>query len=308
MSEGKKKGVLLLAFGGADAIENVAPFVKNVLKGRPVSDETVKHAEKRYALIGGSSPLLKITLAEADALKVELASLGLDTEVYVGMRFWHPYIKETVRDMWMDGVEDALAVIMAPHTSRVATGGYLADIEEARKTTAGVPEVRYASTWHTHPLFIEAIKDNIDAALKTLPLDKKTLLLFTAHSLPAPALAGDSYVGKINETIEAVTKGANLPEHRLAYQSKGGGPVEWLGPAAEDEIEKAAKDGFGSILIVPVGFVSDHVETLYDIDILFKDIALKAGLNFARSLSLNTSPKFIKMLADVVLNNIKGSA
>ena len=292
-----KKGVLLLAFGGADSIEDVEPFVKNVLKGRPVTPEVVEKAKERYRLIGGSSPLLKITQAQAVSIKTILAEDDVTPEFFIGMRFWHPYIKDTLKEMKDSGITEAVAIIMAPHSSRASTGGYVSDIEEALKETGGVPKIEFVEGWHTHPLYIEALLEKIEEALKGAGDGIRTI--FTAHSLPLPSLAGDPYVEKLNATIDCVVKKKPL-DWKLAFQSKGGGAAPWLGPGAEEVIKEAKEAGKKGVLIVPLGFVADHVETLYDIDILFKKTAIEAGLGFLRAASLNDSGKFISMLAEVI--------
>ncbi|MFZ3072255.1 MAG: ferrochelatase [Thermodesulfobacteriota bacterium] len=299
-----KKGVLLLAFGGADSIEDVEPFVKNVLKGRPVSSEAVEKAKTRYRLIGGSSPLLKITKAQASSIKNILADpssgwvpRGSEPDFFIGMRFWRPYIKDVVKEMKDAGIIDAVAIIMAPHSSRASTGGYITDIEAALKETGGVPNIEFVESWHTHPLYIDALLEKIEEALKH---DGEGILtIFTAHSLPVSSLSGDPYLEKLNATIAEVVKKKPL-EWKLAFQSKGGGQMPWLGPGAEEVIKEAKEAGKKGVLIVPLGFVADHVETLYDIDILFKKTAIEAGLKFLRAASLNDSEKFTSMLADVI--------
>ncbi|MEE9613991.1 MAG: ferrochelatase [Thermodesulfobacteriota bacterium] len=300
---GKTKGVLLLAFGGAESLEDVEPFLKNILKGRPVTPEMVEKARERYRKIGGGSPLLEITRAQAAALESRLNEGGRDNyRVYVGMRFWHPYIKEAVREMWGDGIEEAVAIVMAPHSSRAATGGYLYDLDAALKTTAGVPEMSFPEDWHTHPAYIDAVAEKMEEAIEEFPEKPKKeglLVIFSAHSLPLSMLKGDPYLKKLEGTIEELIKQVPLP-YRLAYQSKSGGPVEWLGPEVEEVIAKAKGEGRKGVLVVPLSFVSDHVETLYDIDVVFKEAAEACGLSFFRSGSLNTSPRFIELLAGLV--------
>jgi ferrochelatase len=299
-SDRKPKGVLLLAFGTADSIDNIEPFLKNVLKGRPVTPEMVERTRDRYLKIGGASPLLEITRLQAEAIERELNVKGNGFRVYVGMRYWHPYIKQTVREMWADGIEVAVAVIMAPHPSRASTGGYMYDVEAALKGTGGVPEISYLRDWHTHPFFIETIIDRMEEAFSALPRKHDVLTIFSAHSLPVQTLKGDPYLKKLEETIKELTKRTGDIDRRLAFQSKGGGPVEWLGPPVEEVIEEAKALGKKGVLVVPMGFVSDHVETLYDIDIVFKEKAESLGLEFKRTASLNTSEKFIKGLAELV--------
>lgn len=296
----RPKGVLLLAFGTADSLETIEPFLKNVLKGRPVTEEMVRRARERYGRIGGRSPLLDITGDQARALETELNKNGKQYAVYVGMRYWHPYIKDTIREMWADNIEEATAIIMAAHSSRAATGGYRYDVEDALKTTGGIPELHYLRDWHTHPLYVETLAENIIGALPGLPPREKVLTIFSAHSLPVPTSSGDPYVEKLKETIEEVIKRTGRMDHRLAFQSKGGGQMEWLGPEVETVMEEAKGAGKEGVLLVPLGFVSDHVETLYDIDVVFKEKAASLGLEFVRTVSLNTTDKFINLLAGLV--------
>jgi ferrochelatase len=251
----KVKGVLLLAFGTADSIDNIEPFLKNILKGRPVTEGMVAKVRDRYTRIGGASPLLNITRAQAEALERELKGRARGYAVYVGMRYWHPYIKHAVREMWADDIEQAVAVIMAPHPSRASTGGYKYDVEAALKSTGGVPEIRYLRDWHTHPLFIETLTDHMEEAFRSLPPKHELLTIFSAHSLPVSTLAGDPYLKKLEETIKEVLKRIEGLDHRLAFQSKGGGaggPVEWLGPEVEEVIEEAKTLGKKGVLVVPL--------------------------------------------------------
>ncbi len=295
----RKKAVLLLAFGGAGSLDEVEPFIRNVLKGRPLTPELLKSAKERYRLIGGRSPLLDITNSQAEALERLLRERGRALRVYVGMRYWRPYIRETIERMKRDAVDEALAIIMAPHSSNASTGGYVKAVKEALESTGGRPVVRFPGPWHTHPLFIEALTENIEAALRVHGPEKRTLVIFSAHSLPEPTLKGDPYVERLKETIEEVTKRVKT-DWRLAFQSRGSGPVKWIGPSVEEVMEEAKSEGMEAVVVVPLGFVSDHVETLYDIDILFKSKAQELGLAFSRAPSLNSSEKFIKMLAEVV--------
>src|SRR5574340_64979 len=198
MSDKTPKGALLLAFGGADSIDSVEPFIRNVLKGRPLTEELIEKTRERYRLIGGSSPLLSITEAQAKAVGGILGREGGLYKVYVGMRYWHPFIKDTIGDMLSDGIKEAAAVIMAPFSSRVATGGYLTDVTEALKDCADL-KIGYAADWHRDPLFIDAVVENLKIELDTFSSPGDALVIFSNHSLPEAALVGDPYVQKITE-------------------------------------------------------------------------------------------------------------
>ena len=299
VSEKTKRAVLLLAFGGPESMESVEPFVKNVLKGRPVGEEILNKAKERYRLIGGKSPLLDITNAQARALEERLRKNGFDYKVYVGMRYWDPFIRETVRKMNGDGVQEAAAIVMSPFSTIVATGGYEKEVDEARKELGGGPRMEYLADWHINPAFLDIIIERLKAELKAFKDPAECLVIFSNHSLPLMAIEGDPYEMKIRQTVDEITR--RLPvDHRIAFQSAGSGPREWLGPRTEDVIPEARAMGKKGVIVVPLGFVADHVETLYDIDILFKDIAAKNGLAFRRTPSINTDEKFTGLIAGIV--------
>ena len=304
MSKAQKTGILLLAFGGADSLDDVEPFLKNILKDRPVSPELVKATKERYTLIGGSSPLLKITEDVAQELNFSLLnSTGEDYRVYVGMRHWNPYIKDTLKQMQDDGIEKVIAIIMTPYATKASAGGYYEEVDNALKELGSSMEVEYVKPWHTHPRYIEALLQIINSAQMPYQgiLDKgKIMMIFSAHSLPVDILEGDPYVDMIKETIEILTGKLTVFDDRLAYQSKGGGPVEWIGPSVEELIDEAGQNDMEGLLVVPIGFVSDHVETLYDIDILFKERAESQDLIFSRAQSHNSSDKFVLLMSEIV--------
>ncbi len=307
MSE--KKGVLLLAFGGADKMENVEPFIKKVMEGRPMSPDLIEFAKERYELIGGSSPLRSITEAQAKALEEELNKDGDNYEVFVGMLNWDPSIKVAVQEMADKGIKNAIAIVMAPHSSPASTGGYNRAVAEALVEVDNAPEVKFSEHWHTHPLLIDEIVDRMKAGIvELMSRDMKRaeiLTVFTAHSLPKSVALGDAYESMVKETIVAVEGGIGV-EYRLAFQSKGQ-RGEWLGPEVENLYVEARALARKGLLVVPIGFVADHVETLYDIDIKYKDEAERQGLEFYRTPSLNTCERFILTLADVVRRQTVGA-
>lgn len=309
----KNSAVLFLAFGGPESLDDVKPFVMNVLasRGRTPAQAQIDGIIERYKLIGGRSPLLEITRSQALALEAVAREAGNPVKVYVGMRHWHPFIKDTLDEIRNDGVEKVLALPLAPHNSQAVIGGY---VEAVKKVLNGMEtrvDVSYVKSWHTHPLFLEALKEKIIEALSGFSgEDRKNIqLIFSVHSLPLRLVQDDPYVEQVKETIDGVLKLIDQTEKpvqwHLAYQSKGGGPGEWLGPDIESVLKTLAERGDKNVLLVPVGFVSDHVEILYDIDILAKEAANSLGINFRRTLSLNDSSKFIEALFTIVSENLQ---
>jgi len=303
MSEAKvTKGVLLLAFGGADSIDSVEPFVKNILKGRQVAPEFIEEMKERYEAIGGRSPLLEITKGQAAALEEKLNARG-DGEVYkvfVGMLNWAPFITEAITEIQSAGLREVQAIVMAPYAIPATMDNYKKAVAEAIEDNGKPLKVDYIENWHCHPLLIEAIVENLKDELKVFDEPKHAHLVFTAHSLPVVALKGDTYQRLVRETVFAVTHYVNY-EFRVAYQSKGRNG-EWLGPEVEEIVIECSAYGKEGLIVIPLGFVSDNVETLFDLDTNIKKMAEGMGLRYGRTAGLNTNPKFIEMLAHIVCN------
>ncbi len=299
-------GVLLLAFGGPTRAEEIRPFLANVLRGRehavPTSriDEVVRH----YEAIGGRSPLNDLTFRQAHKLEATLAVTGPALRVYVGMRNWEPYLTDTLARMAGDGVRHAVGVILSPHASEASRERYLEEVEAARAALgARAPEVRWVGAWHTHPCFVTAVADAVTAALVTLPAARRAAapLVFTAHSVPVAMAARAPYVAEITASARAVAERLGRTRWQVAYQSRSGSPHEpWLEPDVNDALRALAADGARDVVVVPVGFVCDHVEVLYDLDVAARATARAAGLGFARASTVNDHPLFIQMLAEVV--------
>ncbi len=301
------KAVLILAFGGPRSLDEVEPFIKKVFRGREVPEALIEGARKRYAAIGGGSPLGAITAKQAELMEEGLKKRGEDVRVYTAMLNWYPSIEETIERIARSGIERVYALVMSSHTSPVATGGYRMAVEEAIRRLDTAMDVVFVECWHTHPLYIEAMKEKIEDALDGVSEDEKTLLVFTAHSLPEEVAKGDPYVRRLRETVEALSSRMRLPPARLAFQSRGQ-RGRWLGPQAEEVIEEAAGEGIERVCLVPLGFVADHLETLYDIDIALKGLAESLGMRFVRAASLNTSDRFIEAVVDVIWRKIRISS
>jgi ferrochelatase len=297
-------GVLLMAYGGPNSLDDIEPYLLDVRGGRLTPPELVAEIRHHYALIGGRSPLLERTQAQAAALQ---DALGKEYRVYVGMRHWHPYIKETVAQVAADGVERLVAIAMAPHYSAMSVGAYMNRLREAREALAPALRVRAVLSWKTHPLFLDALADKTRCALDRFPaaVRPSVEVIFSAHSLPARIVQEqDPYPQELHETVAGVIKRVGPIAHQFAYQSAGSTRETWLGPEVGETIAQLAAQGKRNIVVQPVGFVCDHVEILYDIDIVYQQKAAQLGVHLERAESLNESPKLIAALVDLVRQNV----
>lgn len=287
-----KHAVLLLAHGSPERVEDIPEFLRNITGGRGLPDAVVKEVQHRYGLIG-SSPLTRITLQQAAAVERELC-----LRTYVGMRNWMPFTSSAIGQMEADGVERAVAICLAPHNSRTSVGLY--------RRALGEPPfpIDFVESWHDHPLLIKAFAEKLipgweqacTAAASKLPI------IFTAHSVPKRTIdEGDPYECQTVHTAQLVAAEAGLQAEicKFAFQSQGMSGGEWLGPTVEDTILELKKDGHTGIFIQPIGFVCDHVEILYDIDIAFKKFAQDHDMDLWRAESLNDSVTFAKAVADL---------
>ena len=302
------RALLLLAFGGPRSPDEVEPFLTLLFRGKKPSSEQLERVKERYRLIGGGSPLPEITFNQAKALEKSLDSKGYLFKSCVGMRYGHPLIEETVKEILQDGITEIIALPMAPFQSRASTGAYIEEVTRVKKNLDEEISLSFIVGWHLHPLFLESVQEKVEEGLRQFTLEdgKKVHLIFTAHSLPISLVENEPYVKDIEETIREVLKKIKpLPWH-IAFQSRGLGPEEWLGPDVESVLSDLSKQKVHEVLIVPIGFVSDHIEILYDIDIFFQEKAKSLGMLLKRSPSLNYSGKFIEALAKIVEEHIKG--
>jgi ferrochelatase len=302
------KAILLLAFGGPRSLDEVEPFLTRLFRGRKPSPEQLERVKERYRLIGGYSPLPEITLKQAKALESSLDAKGYSFKSYVGMRYGYPLIEETLKEILEDGIHEVIALPMAPFRSRASTGAYVEEVNQAQKNMGEKIDISFVEGWHRHPLFLEAIREKIEEGLIQFTAEerKRVHLIFSAHSLPKSLVENEPYVQDMEESVRAVLKKTEPLPWRLAFQSRGMGPEEWLGPDVESVLEELSKKKIQEILIVPIGFVSDHIEILYDIDILYQNRARLLGMLLKRAPSLNTSKRFIEALAAIVGEHIKG--
>jgi ferrochelatase len=300
----KPIAVLLMAMGGPDCLENVEPFLLDVRGGRPTSPELIAEITARYRATGGKSPAVGITFDVAKKLESRLNESGSGRyRTYVGLRHWHPFIKDTVAQIVRDDPEHIIGFCMAPQQSSMTTGAYRKKVEEAQALLNDHHPVTYVGTWNRHPKLITAIVGNIKEGLdKFAPSVRADVtVLFTAHSLPQRIMATqDAYPDEVRGTVAAVTALLASQPTTFAYQSQGRSPEPWLGPTVESAIEDLARAGKRQVLVAPIGFLCDHVETLFDIDIELKQLAAGRGIQLERMAMLNDSPAFIETLLDVI--------
>lgn len=301
------KALLLLAFGGPRSLDEVEPFLTRLMRGRKPSPEQLERIKERYRLIGGFSPLPEITQRQAKALEERLKGRGYPFKSYVGMRYGHPLIEETLREILRDRIQEVIAIPMAPFQSRVSTGAYIEEGNRVKNILGESLEIAFITGWYSHPLFIKAIQEKVqEGAMQFAPEERgKIHLLFTAHSLPKSLVENEPYVREIEESVKKVLQGIEPHPWHIAFQSRGMGPEEWLGPDVETVLEKLSSEKVDRVLIVPIGFVSDHIEVLYDIDFLYRQKAESLGMVLKRSPSLNFSERFIDALASIVEEHIR---
>jgi protoporphyrin/coproporphyrin ferrochelatase len=305
-----KQAILLLAHGTPDTVAGVPEFLRNVTGGRPLPEAAIAEIQHRYSLIG-HSPLTEITARQAQTL-----ARRLDLPVYVGMRNWHPYIADSIRQMAADGVQSAVAICLAPQNSGTSVGLYRRALAPPDATPAsngnsrGTPKaplfpIAFVESWHDHPLLVNAFAERLLPAWTACcqEMGAAAPIIFTAHSVPAHTVSeGDPYESQARQTAELVA--AQVPDlprdaWRFAFQSQGisGGP--WIGPTVEETIADLQQLGHRGVFVQPVGFLSDHVEVLYDIDIAFRNFAAARGIRLWRAPSLNDSPILASALADL---------
>ena len=300
-----KWAVLLLAHGAPDRLEDIPEFLLNVRGGRKLAEPAVLEIVRRYSLIGGGSPLARMTNRQAEALADRLGC-----RVYVGMRNWRPFIADAVRQVHQDGVERLVSICLAPQNSRTSIGLYRKHLTQAIEDLACHLQVDFVESWHNNNELIAAFRDKVTAALDGIKeaTGERVPIVFTAHSVPQRTIdEGDPYQAQVMETALLVAQGAGLDDWRVAFQSQGMTAEPWIGPNVESEIDRLAATGHRHALLVPISFVSDHVEILYDVDIAFRQYGQAKGVTVWRSESLNDSPLFITALARVASGRMRAA-
>jgi ferrochelatase len=305
-------GVLLVAFGGPTRPEEIRPFLEIVTRGRRIPaarlDEVAHHYEQ---MPGGRSPLTELTLAQASALEAALAATGLALPVAVGMRNWHPFLHETLAELAARGHRRILAVILSALRCEASWDRYRDDVAGARARTPGAPAVDFADPWFAHPGFLDAVAARARAALDEVPAERRawTPLVFTAHSIPVAMAEDAPYVAELTAVAHAVAARLEHRRFSIAYQSRSGAPGDrWLEPDINDVIRSQGEDREPHVVVVPAGFVCDHVEVLYDLDVEARATAKAAGVTLHRAAAVNHHPAFIAALADVVRRTAQAAA
>jgi ferrochelatase len=300
--------VLLVAFGGPQGPDDIRPFLANVLRGRRVSPERVEEVAHHYELFGGVSPLTELTMGQARALEDRLRAGGVALPVHVGMRNWHPYLADTMTAMAQRGIRRAIGVLAAAQRSYSGCLQYKENVRDAQQAVAAAGhspvDVVYVGDWHEDPGFIAANADHLRRAVDTLPGDvrSRARLVFTAHSIPIPMAARYPYESNLRASAALVARAAGFEDWALVYQSRSGRPEDpWLEPDVCDYLRAERQKGLEAAVLCPIGFLCDHIEVLFDLDVEAASVCREIGLPVGRASTVNVHPRFIDALAEAVL-------
>jgi ferrochelatase len=295
--------ILIIGFGGPTRPEEIRPFLRNVVRGRNVPPERLEEVAHHYEAIGGRSPYNDLTFRQAEALRDQLAGQGLPLPVYVGMRNWHPFLVDTIARMNQEGVRRAIGVILAPHRSQTSWERYQLDVRQAVESNGGGLTVDYLDPWYADPRFLEAqaqrIEEVSDYRRGDWPADVP--LIFVAHSIPVSMAQTSPYSHEISASAAGVASILGAQNWSVAYQSRSGdGRTPWLEPDISDVIRDLADQGTREVVVAPIGFLCDHVEVLFDLDVEARQTAEEVGVTLHRAGTVGPHPLFIEMLADLV--------
>jgi protoporphyrin/coproporphyrin ferrochelatase len=300
-AKAKCDAVLMIGFGGPTRADEVRPFLDNVVRGRPIPRERYEEVVHHYDLLGGRSPYNDLTMRQAAALRAELEKKGARNPVAVGMRNWKPYVADAMRALADGGARRVLGFIMAAHRSEASFERYQATVDDARAALgARAPEVVYPQPWHDHPLFTTAVASRAREAYSRLEFleRRRARLIFTAHSIPVAMANAGPYVEQLTQSARIVAAELGIDTWQLAYQSRSGSPRDaWLEPDIKDALRSL---DVKSAVVVPIGFLCDHVEVLYDLDIEAAQVARDAGIRMERAPTVGDHPLFIEMMASIV--------
>lgn len=301
-------GVLLMSFGTPDSPEDVPEFYTFIRNGQRPSDAAIADLQRRYRAIGGRSPLTAICRRLAKRLDDRLFERGFDARVYLGMKNWHPLIRDVVPEIVRDGIQQVIAIPLAPHYTTVSTGAYRESLELAA-ADSGPVDLIFVERWGNCPRFLDGVADQVRSALASFPDSKAVSVLFTAHSIPERYVrAGERYVEELTASVRVVAAQVRLEHWELAFQSARthGGP--WLGPDLLGRLRALADEGQRAVLVVPIGFIADHLEILYDLDVEARQVAHGLGIELRRTAMLNEAPSLVEALADIAIDALAGAS
>jgi len=313
------RGLLVMAYGTASGPDDIERYYTDIRGGRPPSPEHLRELTARYEAIGNVFPLLETTRAQAEGLAERLSTGGSSFRAYLGMKHSPPFIDDAVDRMREDGIERAVGVVMAPHWSGMSVETYVERVRRAVDEGGGRPDVSFVRSFHDHPAFVRFLSGRVQEAFDRLPQPdrEKALVLFTAHSLPTRVVEDGSlrcktcgcagschYRDGLEETADLVATELALPHHAIAWQSAGRTADPWWGPPVEASIREAASHGQPAVVVCSAGFVADHLETLFDLDVEARSVAEEAGIRFERTRMPNADPSFLDALADVVRDHL----
>jgi ferrochelatase len=298
--------VLLVSFGGPEGMDDVIPFLENVLRGRNVPRERMIQVAHHYELFGGVSPINQQNRNLIAALEKELDQHGPRLPIYWGNRNWHPLLPDTLRRMAADGIRNALAFVTAAYSSYSSCRQYLQNISDAQAEVGpDAPRVEKLRVFYNHPLFIQANIDHIRAALSQLDDPASAHLVFTAHSIPESMAANCDYAAQLRQTGGLIARLLEMEKWDLVYQSRSGSPMQpWLGPDVCDHLKTLRAEGVTDVVIAPIGFVSDHMEVVYDLDVEARRVADEIGIRMVRAATAGTHPAFVRMIRELILERV----
>jgi protoporphyrin/coproporphyrin ferrochelatase len=292
--------VILMAYGSPNSLEEVADYLAQV-RGRGSSPNEIEHLKNRYQRVGGRTPLLQITKAQSEALEKKLVGEGVPVRVSYGMKHWHPFVEDVVEKIDLDNPPALIGVALAPHYSKLSIGGYEESVRRGLARKSSNTRFIMVKSWHLQPSLIKALSSRVSNKLREMGDSGETPLVFTAHSLPIRAVSEDDpYKVQLLQTSKLVAEEAGATKWHFAFQSASGPPGTWLGPSLKEKISELSRNGIKQILVCPVGFVSDHLEILYDLDVEAKEFADSQGILLDRTQSLNDDPGLIEALAATV--------
>src|SRR5215217_5096461 len=296
--------LLVLSFGGPEGMDDVMPFLENVTRGRNIPRERLQEVAEHYAHFGGVSPINGQNRSLIDALERELAEHGIDLPIYFGNRNWHPLLQDTIEAMRADGVRNFLLFVTSAYSSYSSCRQYREDVSRALDALGeremGFDKIR---VFFNHPGFVEPMAERVRAALQSLPRDRcdAAEVVFTAHSIPVSMAKSCAYERQLQEVSRLVAELSGAARHRLAWQSRSGPPQDsWLEPDILDELDRLHASGVGDIIVVPIGFISDHLEVLFDLDVEAQNRAGELGMNMIRVATVGTDPVFIAMIRELI--------